>query len=369
MKRGWALSGLVSAFICLSFWACRKGEGVKPGKGDDIPVIRNSKNPESPRGASSGFALHEELSIGEYAGSQETMFSQVRDIEVDGQNRIYVLDSKACLIRIFNESGDYLLTIGKQGQGPGEFSRPFGMSLIGHDVIAVEDMGNRSIKFFDLEGNFIKSLNTAKMRMFARATFSAQGYILGIAPTMDPENPVYEMIKFDSDLTPLKVLRTCPLPSPNGLDPFLPIFYFQVDRNDNIVYGFPKNYEIEILSPEGDVLKKIAKDYDPVELTEEEMETERKNHPPEIRLIFSKYYPPFRLFMCDDEGRIIVQARERRDGRLGYVYDVFDERGRYIVKFNLDATPMLWRRGKMYALAESEEGFQSVKRYKVTWEQ
>jgi hypothetical protein len=29
---------------------------------------------------------------------------------------------------------------------------------------------------------------------------------------------------------------------------------------------------------------------------------------------------------------------------------------------------MLWRRGKMYAVAEGEEGFQSVKRYEVSWE-
>lgn len=29
---------------------------------------------------------------------------------------------------------------------------------------------------------------------------------------------------------------------------------------------------------------------------------------------------------------------------------------------------MLRRRGKMYALAENEEGFQSVNRYKVNWD-
>jgi hypothetical protein len=242
------------------------------------------------------------------------------------------------------------------------------MSLIGPNIMAVEDMGNRMIKFFDLDGHYTKSLITAKTRMFARAAFSSQGYILGIVPTMDPDNPVYELIKFDSDLNRVKVLRTCPLPSTRGLDPFLPVFHYQIDRNDNIVYGFPISYELEILSPEGEVLKKITRDYDPVEITEEEKEVERKSHPPEINLIFSGHYPPFRLFMCDDEGRIIVQVRERRDGRLGYVYDVFDEQGQYIVKFHLDDTPMLWRRGKMYAFAESEEGFQAVKRYKVNWE-
>jgi hypothetical protein len=367
MKQRWALRGFVIVFICLFAFACQGGEEGKDENIDGIPVIHNPKDPAPPQGSASKLTLQEELSLGVPGGREETMFSRVRDIEVDGQNRVYVLDSKASHIKIFDESGEYVRTIGKQGQGPEEFSRPYGMSLIGPDLIAVEDMGTRMIKFFDLDGHYVKSLITAKMRMFARATFSSQGYILGIVPTMDPDNPFYELIKFDSDLNRIKVLRTCPLPSPRGLDPFLPVFYFQLDRNDNIVYGFPKNYEIEILSPEGELLKKIVKDYDPVELTEEEKEEERKNHPPEIKLIFSAHYPPFRLFWCDDEGRIIVQARERRDGRLGYVYDVFDQQGRYIVKFNLDATPMLWRRGKMYAVAENEEGFQSVKRYMVNW--
>jgi hypothetical protein len=368
MKYRWALRGLISVFICLFSLACQRGEEVKPENVDDIQVVHNPKDPVPSRGTASRLTLKEELSLGEAAGREETMFSQIRDIDVDDQNRIYILDSKACQIKVFDKSGEYLRTIGKQGQGPEEFSRPFGMSLIGKDLIAVEDMGTRMIKFFDLNGHYVKSLITAKMRMFARATFSSQGYILGIVPTMDPDNPFYELIKFDSNLNRVKALRTCPLPSPRGLDPFLPIFYFQVDRNDNIVYGFPKNYEIEILSPEGELLKKIVKDYDPVEITAQEKEEERKSHPPEIRLIFPQHYPPFRLFMCDDEGRIIVQARERKDGRLGYIYDVFDEQGHYIVKFNIDATPMLWRRGKMYAVAESEEGFQSIKRYKVSWE-
>lgn len=368
MRYGRALGGLVSAFICLSFLACQKGEEVKAESRDGIPVIHNPKDPAPPRGSASRLNLHEELSLGEAAGREETMFSQVRDIEVDDQDRIYILDSKACQIKVFDESGEFLRAIGKPGQGPEEFSRPFGISMVGKDLIAVEDMGNRSIKFLDLEGNLIRSLVTARMRLFARATFSSQGDILGVATAMDPENPVYEMTKFDRELKPIKVLKTCPLPVQGGMDPFLPVFYFQIDKDDNIVYGFPESYKLEILSPEGDVLKKITRDYDPVEITEEEKEKERKDHPPEINLIFQKHYPPFRVFMCDDEGRIVVQARERKDGRLGYVYDVFDKEGRYIVKFNLDATPMLWRRGKMYALAESEDGFHSVKRYKVAWE-
>jgi hypothetical protein len=366
MKYGGAFWGIASALVCLCFLACQKGKEAQPEKMEDIRIIHNPKDPPPP-GSTPKLTIREELSIGESSGSPEAMFSRVRDVEVDEQNRIYVLDSKACHIKIFDELGTPIRTIGKHGQGPGEFSRPSGISLVGPDLLAVEDTGNRMIKFFGLAGQYVKSINTAKMRLFVRATFSSQGDILGIVPTFDPDNPVYELIRFDPDLNPVRVIRSCPLPSPKGVNPFFAVLDFRIDSEDRIVYGFPKSYELEILSLEGELLRKITKDYSPVEITEEEKEEEKKNYPPEVTLLFSKHYPPFRLFWCDDQGRIIVQARERRDGRLGYVYDVFDPQGRYIVKFHLDATPALWRRGKLYAVAESEGGFQSVKRYRFDW--
>ncbi|MGD2245068.1 MAG: 6-bladed beta-propeller [Candidatus Aminicenantes bacterium] len=358
----------VLALCLFCLFSCQKEEELEVETVEGVPVVHNPKEPVPVDGKFAKITLEEELSIGEIEGREEYMFSSIRGVAVDDLDRIYIVDYKQAHVRVFDASGNYLFTIGKQGQGPDEFSRPFWIAVTREDQLAVEDMGNRAIKFFTLDGRYIKSFSTAKIRMYGRTTFSKQGYILGLATDIDPKNPVYEIRKFDSDFQFQKIIRTCPTPSPGELNPFHPVFYFAIDRDDNIVYGFPETYEIQILSPEGKVLRRIIKDYDPVEITEEEKEKEREEVPAGIRVVFSKHYPPWRLFTVDEEGRIIVQARERHDGKLRYVYDVFDSEGRFRAQFNLDARPLLWKKGKMYALAEDEEGFQSIKRYRVVWE-
>jgi len=367
------MRGFFCFVLCLLPFSCHKADESGFEVIEGIPVVHNPQEPVAVDGQLAKITLEEELSIGESEGGEEYMFSDIRSVgslAVDELGRIFIADYRAAHVKVFDAAGVYLKTIGKEGQGPEEFSRPSRVSITSQNLLAVEDLGNRAIKFFDLDGHYIHAFSTASIRMYSRTTFSKQGYILGIATDIDPQNPVYEIRKFDSDFVLQKIIRTCPTPPRSGeLNPFHPVFYFQIDREDNIVYGFPETYEIEILSPEGEVLKRIIKDYTPVEITEEEKVKEREGIPAGIKVIFIKHYPPWRLFTVDDDGRIIVQARERSGGQLRYVYEVFDPQGRFRAKFYLDAEPLFWKKDKMYARAEDDDGFQSLKRYRVIWEE
>ncbi len=46
----------------------------------------------------------------------------------------------------------------------------------------------------------------------------------------------------------------------------------------------------------------------------------------------------------------------------------FDPEGKYIAKvlFNINS-PLFFKKGKLYTIEEDEDGYQYVKRYKVTW--
>ena len=51
-----------------------------------------------------------------------------------------------------------------------------------------------------------------------------------------------------------------------------------------------------------------------------------------------------------------------------YYYDIFDPEGRFLTKLPLEfQSPRIWKKDKMYFIAEDEDGFQVLKRYKVTW--
>lgn len=94
-------------------------------------------------------------------------------------------------------------------------------------------------------------------------------------------------------------------PAPNvrkGFNPFMAVSYWVIDKDDNIVYGYPKDYELQIINPEGKPIKKITREYDPVEITEEEKEERTKDAPPQIKFEFSKDHAAFRQFTHDDKG-------------------------------------------------------------------
>ncbi|TET64977.1 MAG: hypothetical protein E3J56_16475 [Candidatus Aminicenantes bacterium] len=64
---------------------------------------------------------------------------------------------------------------------------------------------------------------------------------------------------------------------------------------------------------------------------------------------------------------MFVQTYEKTTGGGSYYYDVFNSEGKYIAKIPLKSQPWVWKRGKLYNIEEDEEGYQVVKRYKVTW--
>jgi len=347
--------------------SCGRQKAEWKGTIEEVDGVTVVKNPKEPIFSKDVFSLEEELSIGEVEGREEYMFSRIRSIAVDARERIYVLDYKEAHIKVFDKKGMYIRTIGRRGQGPGELGLPRNLIVTKKNEIMVEDTGNRALTFFTLDGEFVKSLSTAKTVMFSRATIDSYNNILGMTTRADPENPNFELIKFNSKLNIIGTIASCPLLKPPMINPFMPVFYWRIDENDNIIYGYPEKYELKIFNPEGEVVRKILKEFDPVVITEEEKEQRKKIYPPAVKLIFSRYYPAYRIFTVDDQGRIFVQTYEKDKSGEEYYYDIFDNEGRYIAKITLWTEPQIWSKNKLYTTEENENGIQIVKRYKVTW--
>lgn len=87
-------------------------------------VIENGvkviKNPREPLYSEIKFELEEDLSIGR-EDDNNYLFYRVRDINVDNRGNIYVVDMSNYRVQKFDRNGNYLQTIGRYGQGPGEF--------------------------------------------------------------------------------------------------------------------------------------------------------------------------------------------------------------------------------------------------------
>lgn len=325
------------------------------------------KNPKMPIYSKDVFGLEEELSIGESEGQEEYTFSVMRDIAVSEDEKIYIVDYKEAHIKVFDKNGKYLMTIGRPGQGPGELNGPSAIS-VNQNELMVHGLGRR-FSFFSFDGEFLRNVS-AKETWALYSRIDSKGNIIVTEGLMDPDFFCYKVKKFDPNMNLLAEIATSPAPDARkSVNLFMPIAYWLIDKNDNIVYGYPKDYEIQIFNPKGKLIKKITKEYDPVEVTEEEKEERIEDIPPQIknRYVFSKYHSAYRRFFLDDEGRIFIQTWEKIGDEDTYYYDVFDREGRYIAKIPLRMRPLICEKGKLYTIEEDEEGYQVAKRYKVIW--
>jgi hypothetical protein len=327
-----------------------------------ITVVRNPEKPLYARGA---LALVEDLAIGKPGGPPESLFSEIRQVAVDGKENIYVLDSKESWIKVFDREGKHLRTIGRPGQGPGELDRPRAISISGDKIMVTEI--SRRLSFFSLDGTYLKTLPTKETWVLA-AECDSQGNIIVTTATVDPKEPLYNFLKFDSQMNRLFEIARAPAPNAGkGFNPFMAIAYVRVGKDDHIIYGYPEDYTIQIFDPQGKLLRKITREYTPVEVTEKEKKETTADTPSGIRYDFSKYHSAFRRFVPDDEGRLLVQSWEKGEQDDTYLYDIFDAEGRYVVQVPIKGRPFVGLKGRIYVSSEDDEGNPLVVRYRLAW--
>jgi hypothetical protein len=358
---------LLTVFTFLIF--CKQQKSKWQGTIEEVDGVTIVKNPKEPIYTADVLNFEEELSIPGPEGKDEPMFSQIRGIAVDEEERIYILDIKEGHIKVFDRLGNYLNTIGKKGQGPGEMQYPAFISITPRNEIVIEDPAVRRLTFYSLEGEYLKNISTAGGLM-VDMKIDSLGNVIGTMVVREEENPRYELVKCDSELNKLFTIGTSPLPKPGKYNPFIPVMVWALADNDRIVFGYPKEYEIKILDAEGNAEMRISQNYDPVAVAEEEIkeiEKERKGSPDNRELDVPSHHPAYRWIIVDDVNRLWVRTWEKPSIGEGFYYDVFDTELKYIAKVPLKQTPLVFMKGKLFTIEEDEEGFQVVKRHKINW--
>ena len=341
-----------------------KGTIVKEG---DITVV---KNPKEPLYKTPVLEFTEDLSLGGPDAEGDYAFSQIRHFAIDDSGAIYVLDSKEAHVKVFDASGRYLRTIGRKGQGPGEIEAPRSVSINrGSGELAVLQTSRR-MSFFKLDGTFLRHLSFKEIWALYGAVDS-RGHIYVTEGVVDEKDPRYEVKMLGPDGSVIAMLARSPAPVRSGgkLTAFAAVAWFVVDREDHLIYGYPLTYEIQYFGPAGPkLLKKITREHDPVAVTEQERrDWEKQNgRGPGQAVDFEKDHSAFDRFFASDDGHLFVRTWEKdKDGRS--VHDIFDAEGRFIGRVPLKPLGLEMLNGRYYALEEDADGYQSVKRYAVTW--
>lgn len=97
-------------------------------------------------------AQKSQLKEDQFKSQENIFFSQPVDIETDG-SKVFVLDSRECVIRVFSYEGQEITRIGRYGHGPGEFINAVDMD-VNPQEIALLDSENQRVILYSLQGEY-----------------------------------------------------------------------------------------------------------------------------------------------------------------------------------------------------------------------
>jgi len=90
--------------------------------------------------------------IGRYVDDSSRIFADLRDLAIDAEGRILALDAQAGEIRVFTADGAPDTTMGRPGEGPGEFGQPNGLRVGPDGTLWVNDPRKRALLALDARG-------------------------------------------------------------------------------------------------------------------------------------------------------------------------------------------------------------------------
>jgi hypothetical protein len=97
--------------------------------------------------------------VGGDSESEEDLFGVISDIDIDATGEVYLLDSQLSEVKVYSKDGEYLRSLGREGEGPGEFRRPAAMFFTDDGKVAVVQM---------MPGKIVLLSRTANPRVTSR---------------------------------------------------------------------------------------------------------------------------------------------------------------------------------------------------------
>ncbi len=344
------LKGFVFVFMILAFALMAASGGILGQKPVADDVFKTGKIRFVPL-----------VTITDEALGGKGFFSQLSDVAVDDKGRVYVSDAKENNIKVFDAAGAYLKTIGRLGQGPGEFNYPTEIEFV-RGRLYVRELWNHRVSVFDAEGVFIKSVSYDMaesswwgMRALPDGRFIVQKEVFDFKDLNAPHESRLDL--YSGDLVFLKTLYRHEIRQNKYISepvrtnvpiPFAPDVRWSILPDGKIVVGYSGSYEIEIHDPDKGRLASFKHDYKPAEVTQRDKETYfqgmvsgyggpggttmTKGAPDHVikNTEFPKFKPPFLDLKADGQGRIWVELYGTTASNESQPLDIFDSAGRFL---------------------------------------
>ncbi len=103
--------------------------------------------------------LSPDLQMGGFRHSDEH-FLHVADVATWSDGRFAVLDRVAATVRVFDHGGQLVDSMGRRGEGPGEFRSPYALETVGERLVVWDANPVKRFTVFDAAGEGVSTLGT-----------------------------------------------------------------------------------------------------------------------------------------------------------------------------------------------------------------
>lgn len=374
------LAGLILLITCGS-----KSPRVEKVYEDGVEVIQNHLEPYHVLGRPLTCTLAEDVRIDlEKHECADLGLKEPDVVEVDSKGNIFMVEkfpASEYFIYKFGSDGRFIMKFGRKGQGPGEVQGIWDLVLDKSDRILVSDPSVNKIVEFDTEGRFIKEIKV-KPGLREALPLANGNYLARRNPWKDSDANGMYLGLFSPDFEEAKTIDFYDMSdlAPGKKQPGIIVPFYWKAAGDRIYVGNGRRgYEIRVYDLDGNLLRKIRKDFIPVTYPEEfRRQTEKiAAAQPNLNLFALKDMPPFNSFFIDEAGRLFVMTYEQGETGQGFIHDVFDADGIFITRLELGSYGILGRalnrlrataaNGRFYRLYFKENGYPELIVYRMLW--
>jgi len=326
-------------------------------------------NPAQPTQAPSAVQLEELWRIGGY--EDDEIFGVITSVLEGNDGNLYMLDAQLNEVKVYGPDGEYLRSIGRQGEGPGEFRGGSSSFLTPAGEIAVLQAFPPKIVLLTPEGDPAGEYpmpkmtgqgfqimvgaqlcgdNVAMMQMHNRQLEDGTGFIMREVLTLSPKNSsdVIEVASAEAklDFNNIVMAETEFSGMRNGRWAAIP---------DGRVVAAPDylEYKIDVYGPDGKLQQVVTRDYPPHKRTSDEkafvetiFQRATASMPfPNKQFVISDIHNPIGQLLAREDGSLWVATSrgrfDRSEDSIG-VYDVYDSAGHFAQQIDLKGEADPW---------------------------
>lgn len=295
-------------------------------------------------------AVVEALRIGRVDGPGPDVFGRISGVDMDADGRIYVAESMAREVRVFDPDGGHVFSVGRGGAGPGELGTLSGIGIAPDGTLLVMDPLHFRLTRFDREGGLIDTSPTTSSRMFATIPWSGKVDGLGRLHDVGPKDDAPT-----AGRAPLVVTRTAegahpasqpedslalPLPDvrtyeqqlgeiqARGSVPFSPDAHWAPAAADGLWMTSDPELAVHLVNFRGDTLRSVSvrRGRKPVSRAQRDSAAAATGLAPEE---LPTAHPAIGRLLTDARGRVWIASRQTSpEERVDWI--VLDPEGRLI---------------------------------------